>query len=150
MGFSRLPWWLSDKESTCHARTPRNTGLIPWWGTESPHVRWCGQKKKKKEENKIIFKRRDGQKLFNRKPLYYSRIFLMDESFRTWKDVVMHSFYLFPSLRLKPSIQKIKIVSSGSITSWQIEGKQWKQWQVLFSWAPKSLQVVTAATAAAK
>ena len=24
-------------------------------------------------------------------------------------------------------------------------GKQWKQWQTLFSWAPKSLQVVTAA-----
>ena len=24
-------------------------------------------------------------------------------------------------------------------------GKQWKQWQVLFSWAPKSLQMVTAA-----
>ena len=24
-------------------------------------------------------------------------------------------------------------------------GKQWKQWQILISWAPKSLQVVTAA-----
>ena len=24
-------------------------------------------------------------------------------------------------------------------------GKQWKQWQTLFSWAPKSLQMVTAA-----
>ena len=24
-------------------------------------------------------------------------------------------------------------------------GKQWKQWQPLFSWAPKSLQIVTAA-----
>ena len=24
-------------------------------------------------------------------------------------------------------------------------GKQWKQWETLFSWAPKSLQVVTAA-----
>ena len=31
------------------------------------------------------------------------------------------------------------------ITSWQIDGKQWKQWQTLFSWAPKSLQMVTAA-----
>ena len=26
-----------------------------------------------------------------------------------------------------------------------IEGKKWKQWQILFSWAPKSLQMVTAA-----
>ena len=25
----------------------------------------------------------------------------------------------------------------------QIDGKQWKQWQILFSWAPKSLQMVT-------
>ena len=31
------------------------------------------------------------------------------------------------------------------ITSWQIDGKQWKQWQTLFSWVPKSLQMVTAA-----
>ena len=23
-------------------------------------------------------------------------------------------------------------------------GKNWKQWQILFSWAPKSLQIVTA------
>ena len=28
---------------------------------------------------------------------------------------------------LKLSIQKMKIVTSGSITSWQIDGKQWKQ-----------------------
>ena len=31
------------------------------------------------------------------------------------------------------------------ITSWQIDGKQWKQWQNLFSWASKSLRTVTAA-----
>ena len=29
---------------------------------------------------------------------------------------------------LKLNIQKIKIMVSGSITSWQIDGKQWKQW----------------------
>ena len=46
---------------------------------------------------------------------------------------------------LKFNIQKTKIMASSSITSWQIEGKQWKQWQTLFSWAPKSLHVVTAA-----
>ena len=47
---------------------------------------------------------------------------------------------------LKLNIQKTKIIASSPITSWQIEGKQWKQWQILFSWAPKSLQMVTAAT----
>ena len=48
---------------------------------------------------------------------------------------------------LKLSIQKTKIVASGRIVSWQIDevGKQWKQWQTLFSWAPKSLQLVTVA-----
>ena len=45
----------------------------------------------------------------------------------------------------KLNIQKTKIMASGPITSWQIDGKQWKQWQTLFSWAPKSLQMVIAA-----
>ena len=46
---------------------------------------------------------------------------------------------------LKLNIQKTKIMASGPITSWQIDGKQWKQWETSFSWAPKSLQIVTAA-----
>ena len=45
---------------------------------------------------------------------------------------------------LKLNIQKTNFMASGPITSWQME-KQWKQWQILFSWAPKSLQMVTAA-----
>ena len=43
------------------------------------------------------------------------------------------------------NIQKTKIMASGPITSWQIDGKQWKQWLTLFFWAPKSLQMATAA-----
>ena len=46
---------------------------------------------------------------------------------------------------LKLNIQKTKIMASGPITSWQIEGEKWKQWQIFFSWAPKSLQMVTVA-----
>ena len=45
---------------------------------------------------------------------------------------------------LKLNIQKTKIMASGSITSWEIMGKQWKQCQTLFFGAPKSLQIVTA------
>ena len=45
----------------------------------------------------------------------------------------------------KLNIQKTKIMASGPITSWQIDGKQWKQCQTLFFWAPKSLQMVIAA-----
>ena len=44
---------------------------------------------------------------------------------------------------LKFNIQKTKIMASGPITSWQTDGKQW---QTLFSWAPKSLKRITAAT----
>ena len=47
---------------------------------------------------------------------------------------------------LKLNIQKTKIMEPGSITSWQIDGKQWQQWQTFFSWATKSLRMVTAAT----
>ena len=43
---------------------------------------------------------------------------------------------------LKLNIQKTKIMASGPITSWEIDGKQW---QTLFLGAPKSLQSVIAA-----
>ena len=46
---------------------------------------------------------------------------------------------------LKLNIQKTKIMASGPITSWQIDGKHWKQWLTLFWEAPKSLQMVIAA-----
>ena len=46
---------------------------------------------------------------------------------------------------LKLNIQKTMIMASGPITSWEIDGEQWKQWQTLFFEAPKSLQMVTAA-----
>ena len=47
---------------------------------------------------------------------------------------------------LNLNIQKTKIMASSPITSWQIGGETVvKQWQTLFFWAPKSLQMVTAA-----
>ena len=33
---------------------------------------------------------------------------------------------------LKLNIQKTKIMTSSPITSWQIDGKNWKQWQTIF------------------
>ena len=42
---------------------------------------------------------------------------------------------------LKLNIQKTKIMASGPITPWEINGKQWKQCQTLFWGAPKSLQI---------
>ena len=46
---------------------------------------------------------------------------------------------------LKLNIQKMKIMASGPITSWEIEGEEWKQCQTLFLGAPKSLWMETAA-----
>ena len=45
---------------------------------------------------------------------------------------------------LKLNIQKAKIMASDLITSWQIDGERVETRQILLSWAPKSLQMVTA------
>ena len=46
---------------------------------------------------------------------------------------------------LKLSIQKTKIMASGPITSWEIDGETVEIVSDLFFWAPKSLQMVIAA-----
>ena len=46
---------------------------------------------------------------------------------------------------IKLNIQKTKIMASGPITSWQIDGETVETVTSLFSWTPKSLQMVTAA-----
>ena len=46
---------------------------------------------------------------------------------------------------LKLNIQKMKIMASGPITSWQIDGETVETVTDLFFLAPKSLQMVTAA-----
>ena len=46
---------------------------------------------------------------------------------------------------LKLNNQKTKIMASSPISSWQIDGETMETGQTLFSWASKSLQMVTAA-----
>ena len=46
---------------------------------------------------------------------------------------------------LKLNIQKTKIMDLVPSLHGKYMGKQWKKWQTLFSWAPKSLQMVTEA-----
>ena len=45
---------------------------------------------------------------------------------------------------LKLNIQNTKVMASCPINSWQIDGEK-KETETLFSWAPKSLQMVTTA-----
>ena len=69
----------------------------------------------------------------------------MAESGKELKSLLMKVKEESEKVGLKLNIQKTKIMASGPITSWEIMGKQWKQCQPLFFWAPKSLQMVTAA-----
>ena len=70
---------------------------------------------------------------------------LMAESEEKLKSLLMKVKEETEIAGSKFNIQKTKIMAYGHITSWKILGKQWIQWQALFSWAPKSLQMVIAA-----
>ena len=70
---------------------------------------------------------------------------LMAESEEELKRLLMKVKEESEQLGLKLNIRKTKIMASGPITSWETDGKQWKQCQTLFFWAPKSLQMVIAA-----
>ena len=70
---------------------------------------------------------------------------LMAESEEELKSLLMKMKEESEKVGLKLNIQKTKIMASGPITSWQIDGKEWKQWLTLFWGAPKSLQMVSSA-----
>ena len=69
----------------------------------------------------------------------------MAESEEELKSLLMKVKEEREKVGLKLNIQKRKIMVSGPITLWQIDGKEWKRWQTLFWGAPKSLQMVIAA-----
>ena len=58
---------------------------------------------------------------------------LMKGEKEEWKGMLKTTFKQLRSQKLVPSLHGKQM------------GKKWKQWQILFSWAPKSLQMVTAA-----
>ena len=69
----------------------------------------------------------------------------MAESEEELKSLLMKVKEESEKAGLKLNIHKTKVMASGPITSWQIDGETWKQCQTLFWGAPKSLQMVTAA-----
>ena len=69
---------------------------------------------------------------------------LMAESEEELKSLLMKVKEESEKVGLKLNIQKTKIMASGPITSWEIDGET-VETVSLFSWAPKSLQMVTAA-----
>ena len=65
----------------------------------------------------------------------------MAESEEILKSLLMKEEHEKADLKL--NIQETKIMASSPISSWQVDGEKIKQWQTLFSWAPKLLQMVT-------
>ena len=68
---------------------------------------------------------------------------LMAESEEELKSLLMKVKEESEKVGLKLNIQKTKIMASGPITSWEIDGETVGDF--LFLWAPKSLQMVTSA-----
>ena len=69
---------------------------------------------------------------------------LMAESEEELKSLLMKVREESEKVGLKLNIQKTNIMAS-SLIDGKYMGKQWKQWQTLFYWTPKSLQMVIAA-----
>ena len=70
---------------------------------------------------------------------------LMAESKEELKILLMKGKEESEKAGLKLNIQKMKIMTSGPITSWQIDGETMETVRDFFSWASKSLQMVTTA-----
>ena len=70
---------------------------------------------------------------------------LMTESEEELKSLLMKVKEESEKVGLKLNIQKTKILASGPITSWQIDGERVETVADFIFWAPKSLQMVTAA-----
>ena len=70
---------------------------------------------------------------------------LMAESEEELKNLLMKVKVESEKVGLKLNIRKTKIMASGSITSWEIDGETVETVSDFIFWAPKSLQMVTAA-----
>ena len=70
---------------------------------------------------------------------------LMAESEEELKSLLMKVKQENEKVGLKLNIQKTKITASGPITSWEIDGERVETVSDFIFWAPKSLQMVTAA-----
>ena len=75
---------------------------------------------------------------------YADNTTLMEESEEELKCLLMKAKEESEKAGLTFNIQKTKVMASSPITSWQMDEEKWRQWQILFSWAPKSPWMVTA------
>ena len=76
---------------------------------------------------------------------YADNTTLMTESEEELKSLLMKVKEECEKVGLKLNIQKTKVMASGPISSWEIDGETVKTVSDLIFWAPKSLQMVIAA-----
>ena len=76
---------------------------------------------------------------------YVDVITLMAKSKEELKNLLMKVKEESEKVGLKLNIQKTKIMAFGPITSWEIDGETVETVSNFIFWAPKSLQMVTAA-----
>ena len=138
MSLSQLWEILKDREArhaAVHWVTKCQTRLRDWTTTKCRvhHAGW------------ITSWNQDARRNINNLT-YADDTTLKPESEEELKSLLMKVKEKSEKAGLKLNIQKMKIMASGPITSWQTDGEKMEIWQVLFSWASKSLQTVTAAT----
>ena len=76
---------------------------------------------------------------------YADDITLMAESKKELKSLLMKVKEESEKVGLKLNVQRTKIMASGSITSWEIDGETMETVRDFIFWTPKSLQMVIAA-----
>ena len=130
MLFSRGSSWPRDwTQISCTAGR-----FFTVWATRealyAEHIMWNAGLDESQARMKIA-----GRNINNIK--YADDTTLIAESKEELKSLLMKVKEESENVGLELNIQKTKIMASCPITSWQIEGKKWKQWQILFSWVPK-------------
>ena len=98
--------------------------------------------------NVLLYEAQTGTKIAGRNVnnlRYADDTTLMAESKEELKSLLLKMKQESEKAGLKLSIQKMKIMASSPITSWQIDGKTMETVRDFMFWVPKSLQMVTAA-----
>ena len=136
MQVKKQQWELDIEQQTGFKARYCHSAYLTY--LQSKDIMWNARLHEAQAESMIV-----GRNINNLR--YADDTTLMTESKEELKSLLMKVKEESEKAGLKVNIQKTKITASGRITSWQTDGKKWKQWQTLFSWAPKSLQTVIAA-----
>ena len=127
---------IQQRSPKVHGAAKKEKKVCPLWFNDKNDLEHKFQLLMYRHRNKIVRRNTNN-------PRYAEDTTLTAESGKELMSLLTTGKEERKKAGLKLNIQKAKITASGPITSWVIDGQKWKQWQVLFSWAPKSLCMVT-------